>query len=97
MVNSIAGDEWINTSYNSSTPYLKIETGQAMPDFIVSEDSITYGSYFGGDSEIYELKHGWGERFTGYGQAMVRNGGRNGIALSFGFRWALGKKYLEKI
>lgn len=33
-----------------------------------------------------------GERFTGFGQAMVRNGGRNGIALSFGFRWALGKK-----
>ena len=32
-----------------------------------------------------------GNRFTGFGQAMVRNGGRNGIALSFGFRWALGK------
>ena len=32
-----------------------------------------------------------GERFTGFGQAMVRNGGRNGIALSFGFRLALGK------
>lgn len=32
-----------------------------------------------------------GERFTGYGQAMIRNGGRNGIALQFGFRWALGK------
>lgn len=31
------------------------------------------------------------ERFTGFGQAMVRNGGRNGIALSFGFRLALGK------
>ena len=33
-----------------------------------------------------------GDRFTGFGQAMIRNGGRNGIALSFGFRWALGKK-----
>lgn len=33
----------------------------------------------------------WGERFTGYGQAMLRNGGRTGIALGFGFRWALGK------
>lgn len=32
-----------------------------------------------------------GDRFTGFGQAMIRNGGRNGIALSFGFRWALGK------
>lgn len=32
-----------------------------------------------------------GERITGFGQAMVRNGGRNGIALSFGFRIAVGK------
>ena len=30
-----------------------------------------------------------GGRFTGFGQAMVRNGGRNGIALQFGFRWSL--------
>lgn len=37
------------------------------------------------------LQRRWGERFTGYGQAMIRNGGRNGIALQFGFRWALGK------
>lgn len=33
----------------------------------------------------------WGDRFTGFGQAMIRNGGRNGLALSFGFRFALGK------
>ena len=33
----------------------------------------------------------WGERFTGFLQAMIRNGGRNGIALSLGFRWTLGK------
>jgi outer membrane autotransporter protein len=33
----------------------------------------------------------WGERFTGFGQFMIRNGGRNGIALSAGFRWAIGK------
>lgn len=32
-----------------------------------------------------------GERFTGFGQTTVRNGSRNGIALSFGFRLALGK------
>ena len=32
-----------------------------------------------------------GKRFTGFGQTMVRNVGRNGIALSFGFRLALGK------
>lgn len=33
----------------------------------------------------------WGERFTVFGQTMIRNGGRNGVDLSFGFRWALGK------
>ena len=30
------------------------------------------------------------DRFTAFGQAMVRNGGRTGIALTAGFRWALG-------
>ena len=30
-----------------------------------------------------------GERFTGFGQAMIKNGGRNGITLQFGFRWAI--------
>jgi outer membrane autotransporter protein len=33
----------------------------------------------------------WGERFTGFGQAMIRNGGRNGVMLSFGFKWLIGK------
>lgn len=32
-----------------------------------------------------------GERLTGFGQTMIRNGGRNGVTLSFGFRWAIGK------
>ena len=37
-----------------------------------------------------------GDRFTGYAQAMLRNGGRNGIALTGGFRWALGKDGSDK-
>jgi hypothetical protein len=37
------------------------------------------------------LQKRWGERFTGFGQVMIRNGGRNGVALSAGFRWAIGK------
>nr|MCR5261866.1 hypothetical protein [Candidatus Gastranaerophilales bacterium] len=32
-----------------------------------------------------------GDRFTGFGQAMFRGGGRNGVAFTFGFRWALGE------
>ena len=37
------------------------------------------------------LQKSVGERFTGFGQAMIHNGGRNGVALTFGARWALGK------
>lgn len=37
------------------------------------------------------LQKRWGDRFTGFAQAMIRNGGRNGVALSFGFRWTFGK------
>jgi len=33
----------------------------------------------------------WGDRFTGFFQVMLRNGGRNGVAFSAGFRWVLGK------
>jgi outer membrane autotransporter protein len=33
----------------------------------------------------------WADRFTGFLQAMVRNGGRNGIVLSAGLRWTFGK------
>ncbi|MCR5260916.1 MAG: hypothetical protein K6C94_03685 [Candidatus Gastranaerophilales bacterium] len=37
-----------------------------------------------------------GERFTGFGQAMFRGGGRNGVAFTFGFRWALGGDNAKK-
>jgi outer membrane autotransporter protein len=30
------------------------------------------------------------DHFMAYGQAMIQNGGRNGISLTAGFRWALG-------
>jgi outer membrane autotransporter protein len=33
----------------------------------------------------------WADKFTAFGQAMVRNNGKNGIAFTFGFRWALGR------
>lgn len=35
------------------------------------------------------LQRRWGERFTGYGQAMLRNGGRSGIGFNLGFRWRI--------
>ena len=33
----------------------------------------------------------WADKYTAFGQAMVRSGGRNGVALTFGFRWNIGK------
>ena len=45
------------------------------------------------------LQKSWHERFTGFIQAMLRNGGRNGVALTFGFKWLLGNesKPIEKV
>ncbi len=39
------------------------------------------------------------DRYMAFGQAMIQNGGRNGISLTAGFRWSLGKegKPLEKV
>ena len=41
----------------------------------------------------------WADKYSAYGQAMVRNGGRTGVAMTFGFRWALGDegKPIEKV
>ena len=33
----------------------------------------------------------WADKFTAFFQTMIRNGGRNGVALTGGFRWSLGK------
>ena len=32
------------------------------------------------------------DRYMAFGQAMIQNGGRNGISLTAGFRWAIGKE-----
>lgn len=33
------------------------------------------------------------DHFIAFGQAMVRNGGRNGVSLTAGFRWAIGHNH----
>jgi len=38
------------------------------------------------------IQRQWKDKFTAYLQTMIRNGGRNGISLTTGFRWALGKE-----
>lgn len=45
------------------------------------------------------LQKRWNDKRSGFLQAMLRNGGRNGIALSFGFKWTLGNesKPIERV
>ena len=43
------------------------------------------------------LQHCWKDKYSAYAQALLRSGGRNGIALTFGFRWALGKDNTAKL
>lgn len=42
------------------------------------------------------VQRSWNEKFTAFGQAMVRNGSRNGIAFTAGFRWAIGRDNNDK-
>lgn len=42
------------------------------------------------------VQKSWGERFTAFFQTMLRNGGRTGVALTAGFRWAIGKDYTKE-
>lgn len=37
------------------------------------------------------IKRKWKDRFTGFAQAMMTNGGRTGISLTAGFSWSIGK------
>ena len=37
------------------------------------------------------IRKAWGERFTGFLQTYITNGGRNGVGIQAGFRWTLGK------
>lgn len=39
----------------------------------------------------------WADKFTGFLQAMIRNGGRNGIAITGGLRWNIGKAPAENV
>ena len=37
------------------------------------------------------VRKSWGERLTGFFQCYFTNGGRNGVGLQAGFKWAIGK------
>ena len=88
------GVKFIGNLKNGWQPYINLRMVWNImdkTDFVAANTSIpdlSVKPYF---EYGLGLQKRWGERFTGYGQVMFRNGGRNGIALGFGFRWALGK------
>ena len=89
----IPGLRIIGNLKNGWQPYLGVNMTWNIMDktkFYANEVALTqlsvkpYIEYGAGIQKRY------GDRFTGFGQAMLRNGGRNGIAFTLGFRWALG-------
>ena len=43
------------------------------------------------------IRKTWGERLTGFFQTFLMNGGRNGVGLQAGLRWAIGKNSTNNI
>ncbi len=37
------------------------------------------------------VQRNWKDNYTAFAQAMVRSGGRDGVAFTLGFRWNIGK------
>lgn len=88
------GFKFIGNTANGWQPYVSIDmiwnigghnnnkaNGISLPE-MYSEPWLEYG---------LGLQKRYGERFTGYGQAMFRSIGRNGVALTAGMRWRVGE------
>ena len=89
------GIKFIMNTKNGWQPYLAVnmtwnildETKVTANDVRLPSMSIDpYVSYGAGIQKCFK-----DDRFTAYGQAMVHNGGRNGVSLTAGFRWRVGK------
>ena len=88
------GVKFIANLKNGWQPYMAVnmrwnildKTHFSMQDVTIPDMSIDPYIEYG-----LGLQRRWGERFTGFGQAMIRNGGRNGVMLSFGFKWLIGR------
>ena len=87
-----------NNFRNGWQPYLAVNmTWMTMEGGSFWADSAVFDRYTIKPFVEYGIgvqKH-HGERSTGYLQAMVRNGGRTGVALTGGFRYAIGEDILD--
>ena len=90
------GIKFIMNTKNGWQPYLAVnmvwnildKTKVTANDVRLPSMSIDpYVSYGAGIQKCFK-----DDRFTAYGQAMIHNGGRNGISLTAGFRWKVGRE-----
>ncbi|MCR5265490.1 MAG: hypothetical protein K6E29_02720 [Cyanobacteria bacterium RUI128] len=96
-INIAPGLKFIGNLKNGWQPYFSIQMVWNIMDktkFTAADIQLPYMSVKPFIQYGVGIQKHYGDRFTGYFQAVMRNGGRNGVALSLGFRWALGKHFL---
>ena len=88
------GVKFISNTKRGWQPYL----GVSMVWNILDKSSVTANDVKLPEMSVKPyIQYGLGiqkrfkDNYMMFGQAMIQNGGRNGIALSFGMRWAIGK------
>ncbi len=89
------GVKFIMNTKNGWQPYLGVNmvwnifTGQKVMADDVRLPSMSIKPYVQYGLGIQKLIK---DKFLAFGQAMVTNGGRNGVSLSFGLRWLIGRE-----
>lgn len=89
----VPGLKFIGNLKNSWQPYLGVDFVWNIMDktkFSAAETSLPQLSVKPYVQYGLGVQKRWGDRFTGYLQAMFRNGGRNGVIFSAGFRSSFG-------
>lgn len=90
----VPGVKFIGNLKNSWQPYAGIDFVWNIMDktkFSVADTSLPQLSVKPYIQYGIGVQKRWGERFTGFLQAMFRGGGRNGVIFSLGFRSTFGK------
>ena len=94
IIHIAPGIKFIANTKNGWQPYIGL---QLVWDILVNSKvtadgirlpSMDFEPYFQYGLGVQKL---YADRFMFFGQAMVRNGGRNGVAISAGMRWILGE------
>ncbi|CDE59490.1 predicted protein [Fusobacterium sp. CAG:439] len=89
----VPGLKFIGNLKNGWQPYLGVDFVWNIMDktkFSAAETSLPQLSVKPYVQYGLGVQKRWGDRFTGYLQAMFRNGGRNGVIFSAGFRSSFG-------